>query len=151
MIVLSNILCANDFTYDIQRAGYAFDQYDSLGEAKLQIFLDEFRTYPWEIEVRNVRQGTSAPTIAVRNSTTQTDLWVSAGETDDTLVPLAYLVGVIYPTENQNSNERWLKIFVLEDPDTVERMFQIFFDNDYHLLLSELGNYYEFVSMVAPE
>lgn len=42
-IIIATKIMASSLTYDIQQAGYDFDQYDLKGEASYEKFVQEFR------------------------------------------------------------------------------------------------------------
>ena len=67
---------ASSLTYDIQQAGYDFDQYDLKGEASYEKFVQEFREQPWKDQVGKSNGG-SEPTISVKNSESKIYYWVS--------------------------------------------------------------------------
>lgn len=115
MIIATKVV-ANSLTYDIQRAGYDFDQYDFKGEASYEVFVQEFRRFPWKEQVGKSNGG-SEPTISVKNSDTKIYYWVSViGEPDD----YAYLVGIVQPKKSKSwfGKEKevlWVSIYVSEN------------------------------------
>lgn len=124
---------AGSFTYDIQQAGYDFDQYDLKGEATYEIFLDEFRRFPWEAQVGK-NTGGSEPTISVKNKNSKIDYWVSViGKPEE----YAYLVGIVQPKVvksffglGKEKDVRWLSIYVAEKQLTVENTFKLYFSGN---------------------
>jgi hypothetical protein len=122
---------ANTFTYDIQKAGYDFEQYDLKGEATYPLFVKEFRAYPWKDQVGLSNEGTE-PTISVKNKTVGTDLFVSVvGNPDE----FAYLIGIVKPKKIKSffglgkmKEVRWVTIYVTEKSSDVEDTFNLFFN-----------------------
>ncbi len=135
-------MVANTFTYDIQQAGYAFDQYDLKGEASYPLFLNEFRTYLWRDQV-GLEGGGAAPTISVKNQSIHTDLFVSVvGNSSE----FAYLIGVVKPKKVKSffglgkiKEVRWVTIYLTEKPRDVERAFNLFFNMQLEELNSNLN------------
>lgn len=121
---------ASSYTYDIQQAGYDFDQSDLKGSATFEIFKNEFRNFPWKDQVGN-NKGGSEPTISVKNSETKIDLWVSViGSPDE----FAYLVGIVQPKKvktmfgfGKEKEVKWVTAYVLEQSVWVEEAFQFYF------------------------
>ena len=132
---------ANTFTYDIQQAGYDFEQYDLKGEATYPLFVKEFRSYPWKSQVGLPGEGTE-PTISVKNSTVGTDLFVSVvGNAEE----FAYLIGIVKPKEIKSffglgkiKEVRWVTIYVTEQSSDVENAFNLFFNMQLDKLDSNL-------------
>ncbi|MEL7450709.1 MAG: hypothetical protein AAFN78_15965 [Pseudomonadota bacterium] len=143
---------ANPFTYDIQQAGYGFDQVDAKGEATFEVFAAEFRKFPWKDQV-GLKTGGSEPTISVKNTAASFDCWVSVlGTSED----LAYLVGIVYPERvrrffglGPEKEVRWLSANIVEDPRDVESLFQLHFASKFDELKSALGRYPRFLSQAA--
>lgn len=124
---------AGSFIYDIQLAGYDFDQYDRKGEASYEIFLDEFRNFSWSQQLGKTKDG-SAPTITVRDPDGNTYYWVSAiGEPEE----FEYLVGIVRPKTirpllgfGAAKEVQWLTIYVAQNQQTIEQTFKLYFDRD---------------------
>ncbi len=99
---LAVLLCggavADTITYDIQQAGYRFDQYDNKGPATYAAFAAAFRSFPWAQQVGKSNGGSEA-TISVKNHTRQVDLWVSAIQHQR---GHDYLIGVVYQKEKRS-------------------------------------------------
>jgi hypothetical protein len=143
---------ADDFTYNLQMAGYRFDQYDERGSISYDQFVREFRSFPWASQVGTANGG-SEPTIFVKNHTSNTDLWVSAAKHDDGFV---YLVGITYPIEKRGffglggpKQIRWVKIYVAEMAKTVEDVFHKFFSGEHDQLMRQLESLPPFAEMEA--
>ena len=121
---------ADNFTYNIQLAGYGFDQFDEKGAVNYAQFLDVFRTFPWKSQVGKAN-GRSEPTISVRNGSNNTDYWVSAMKHGDGHV---YVVGIVYPKEKPGlfgigkpKMVRWVEIYVAERAAIVDETSRMFF------------------------
>ena len=130
IIFFSGMTTADSFTHDVQQAGYRFDQYDLKGNATFDIFKNEFRTFPWKEQVGNNKGGTE-PTISVKNSETNINLWVSVIGSPD---QFAYLVGIGQPRKVKTvlgfGNEKevnWVTAYILEQSEWVEEAFQLYF------------------------
>ncbi|WP_183459942.1 hypothetical protein [Microbulbifer rhizosphaerae] len=129
-ILLATSTMAGPYTYDIQQAGYDFDQYDLKGEATYEIFIEEFRRFPWKEQVGK-NTGGSEPTISVKNKESKIDYWVSViGKPNE----YAYLVGIVQPKMvksmfgfGKEKEVRWLSIYVAEQQQTVESTFKLYF------------------------
>ena len=114
---------ATTFTYDIQKAGYGFDQYDLKGKASYSIFIDAFKSYPWKAQVGNSNGGSEA-TISVRNKSINTDLFVSVvGDANE----FSYLIGIVEPKKlksffglGKEKEVRWVSIYLSEQSDDVD-------------------------------
>ncbi len=133
---------AGSFTYEIQQAGYGFDQYDFKGEATYEIFIEEFRNFPW-VEQVGKKTGGSEPTISVINKEQKNNYWVSViGEPSK----YAYLVGIAQPKIvkslfgfGKEKEVRWLTIYVAEQQQTVENTFKLYFTGCIKELNEELS------------
>lgn len=125
-------LAKTQFTYDIQHAGYEFEQYDLKGKASYDLFLTEFDNFPWQDEVGKSNGGSEA-TISVKNKSANVDLFVSVvGKPQK----FAYLIGIVDPTVKKvffglgKKKIRWVKIYLTEEAKDVREMFRLFFKND---------------------
>jgi hypothetical protein len=144
---------ANHFTYDIQQAGYDFDQYDLKGEATYDKFITEFRNFPWKEQVEKSKEGTSEPSLAVKNSVSKIDCWVSVIGTSK---EFAYLVGIVYPKKvktffvfGKEKEVRWVEAFIVEEKKEVEELFKLYFDGKIEELKSKLAQHSLFLSQKA--
>jgi len=56
-----------NFTWNIQKAGYEFDQYDLKGKTDYHPFIKELEQYPWKKELikANKNPGKVSPTLSV--------------------------------------------------------------------------------------
>ena len=140
-VLLTNSAMANGFTYNIQMAGYRFDQVDEKGAITYERFVEEFRKFPWTSQVGQAK-GRSEPTISVRNHSNGTDYWVSAMRHGGGHV---YLVGIVYSKEKpalfgfgKPKPVRWLEIYVAETGRTVEETSRTFFADKHDELLNQL-------------
>lgn len=139
-MIIATKAIASSFTYDIQQAGYDFDQYDFKGEASYEKFVQEYREYPWKEQVGK-KNGGSEPTISVKNSESKVYYWVSViGEPDN----YAYLVGIVQPKKSKSwygkeKEVQWVSMFIAEKKETVERTFKLYFDNKIQMLNRELS------------
>jgi hypothetical protein len=143
---------ADNFTYNIQMAGYAFDQFDEKGTITYERFVQEFRKFPWTSQVGQAK-GRSEPTISVRNHSNSTDYWVSAARHG---VGHVYLVGIVYAKDKpalfgfgKPKTVRWVEIYVAEAPGTVEETFRTFFAGKQEELLRQLRALPKFDEMEA--
>ncbi len=134
---------ASPFTYDIQYAGYDFDQYDLKGNANYEIFVKEFREFPWKDQVGKSNGG-SEPTISVKNQQSNIDLWVSViGSSDE----YAYLVGIVQPKKvktllgfGKEKEVLWVSAYVFEQAEWVEQAFKLYFEGKIGVLNSKLSD-----------
>lgn len=143
---------ADNFTYNVQQAGYAFDKFDEKGAITYDGFVQEFRSFPWASQVGQAK-GRSEPTISVRNHSNKTDYWVSAAKNGS---GLAYLVGIVHPKEKPGlfglgkpRTVRWVEIYVAETPGVVEDTFRTFFGGKHEELLRQLQALPKFGEMEA--
>lgn len=145
-LIIKVVLAANSmaasYTYDIQQAGYEFDQFDLKGAATYEIFIEEFRNFPWKDQV-GLNTGRSEPTISVKSKTTNIDYWVSVvGKPSE----YAYLVGIVQPRMvkpmfgfGKEKEVRWVSVYVAEQQETVEETFHLYFDGKIEILKQELA------------
>jgi hypothetical protein len=141
VVLFTSNAVASGFSYNIQMAGYAFDQVDEKGAITYERFVQEFRRFPWASQVGQAK-GRSEPTISVRNHSNGTDYWVSAMRHGGGHV---YLVGIVHLKEKpalfglgRPKPVRWLEIYVAETASTVEGTFRTFFAGKHDELLKEL-------------
>jgi hypothetical protein len=151
-ITLCGVAVADTITYDIQKAGYRFDQYDQMGPATYEAFVEAFREFPWRDQVGKSNGG-SEPTISVKNRTKRLDLWVSAAKHETSYV---HLVGVVYLKQKRPlfglgrpTDVRWVEIYVAEKPEVVEGLFRVFFSETPESVISELKDLPMFAEMEA--
>lgn len=140
------------YTYNIQLAGYGFDQFDEKGPIDYDRFVHEFRAFPWASQVGQANGG-SAPTLSVRNRSNGTDHWVSAAKHGAGHI---YLLGIVHTREKRGflglgspKPVRWVEIYVAEEAGTVEKTFRTFFAGNTEALLSELRALPKFDEMEA--
>jgi hypothetical protein len=143
---------AAGFSYEIQRAGYAFDQSDKMGAIDSVKFIETFRHFPWKEQVGKANGGAEA-TISVNNLSAGTTLFVSvAGEKSD----YAYIVGIVYMKPQDpflgvisRKPVKWVDMFVTDDPRVVERVFDIYFSSTLEKTRSGLAQLDKFDSVPA--
>jgi len=143
------------FTHYIQYGGDPYDKYEYGGPTDLDHFMDLFDNFPWmeEIAKANAKPSGSSPTLSVKNTAADNDLWVSmSGDS----YSHGYLVGYIYPTTKKGllgfgkaKKIRWLEIYLTRDMLAVRRYFKLYFADKYDLLLSELGKLQRFTALEA--
>ncbi|MCR9055413.1 MAG: hypothetical protein NXI26_26465 [bacterium] len=143
---------ADTYTYDIQQAGYAYDQADEKGELNFDQFVTEFREFPWLDQVGlNAYSGKSEPTISIVNQESKTSLWVSiAGDKRKSV----WLVGYTYPTTKKGlfglgaaKKVLWVEIYLVEQTDAVETYFKRYFEGERESLLASLKQHEKFDEM----
>ncbi len=144
ILLLSSSIClASQYTYNIQKAGYAFDQYDEKGSISFDTFLSEFRSFPWKDQVGKSNGGTE-PTISVSNKIANIDLWVSVIGTSD---EYAYLVGIVQ--DKKGVSNRWVTAYIFEKSEWVEQAFKMYFDDQINQLNQQLSALPPFLSQEA--
>ena len=141
LFLFSSQATANSFTYDIQKAGYRFDQYDLMGKATIEKFRATFRNYPWKDQVGKSNGG-SEPTISVKKSNTKDSLWVSAiGSSEDYI----YVVGIVQPKKIKNvlgveTEVSWVSAYLFQNAEWVEEAFELYFQGKTDVLNSKLAD-----------
>jgi hypothetical protein len=145
----------NMFTYDIQYGGDPHEKHDLKGQTNFQKFITAFETFPWldEIDKANANPDGCSPTLSVKNQLDGRDLWVSmSGDRSNH----GYLVGYVYPKTKKGlfgfgkeKTLKWVEIFLTEDNQQIKYFFQLFFDNKYEELHSELKQFEKFGEMAA--
>ena len=75
ILLLSGYAMGQEFTYNIQWAGYPFDKYDEKGSVTYEKFVKEFESFPWATQVGKANGGSEA-TISVRDHKSDVVLWV---------------------------------------------------------------------------
>ena len=143
------------FIWNIQRAGYDFNQYDDMGETDFQNFISEFEKFPWleQLDSFQEKQEGCSPTLSVKDLKSKKDFWVSmAGDRNDH----GYLIGYIYPKEKKGflglgktKTVRWLEIYTTEDKRVVERTFDQFFQRNFIKLENTIRKLDEYGQMEA--
>ena len=143
----------NNFTWNVQLAGYDHNKYDEKGETNYENFIAEFDKFPWIEQVESyqkINEGCSA-TLSVNGK--EKSFWVSImGEkTDNT-----FLVGYVYPKTKKGlfgfgkeKQIKWLEIFVAENDAQVKKCFELFFSNKLDKLQSQLKTMEKFDEMEA--
>ncbi len=143
----------NNFTWNVQLAGYDHNKYDEKGETNYENFIAEFDKFPWIEQVESyqkINKGCSA-TLSVNGK--EKSFWVSImGEkTDNT-----FLVGYVYPKTKKGlfglgkeKQIKWLEIFVADNDTQVKKCFELFFSNKLDKLQSQLKTMEKFDEMEA--
>lgn len=132
------------FTYDIQYGGDPHDKYDLKGDTNFDDFISVFDGFPWlnEIEKANENPNGCSPTLSVKNTTDEKDLWVSmAGDR----INRGYLIGYAYLKTKKRllgfGKEKiikWVEIYLTEDMQQVKGYFKLYFGRSYEELHSEI-------------
>ena len=151
-LVLAANTIAGSYTYDIQQAGYDFDQYDLKGEATYEIFIEAFRRFPW-VEQVGKNTGGSERTISVKHKESKIDYWVSViGKPNE----YAYLVGIVQPKMvktiygfGKEKEVRWVSVYIAEQQQTVERTFKFYITGKIQELNQELSRLPLFIEQEA--
>ena len=130
------------FSYNLQLAGYDYDQYDQKGALDYAEFKKVFESFDWLKEIRKIeaiKKGCST-TVSVKNDQNETELWVSAaGAAEDG--SLLFLIGYIYEKDIERINpkkKRWLEIYASEGAQPVYENFELFFSSQPTKLLNNL-------------
>jgi hypothetical protein len=143
------------FTWNIQFAGYDFNQYDEKGEINFENFVKEFDKFPWieQIEYFQKKHTGCSATISVKDLKIKQDFWVSiAGD----IKKHAFLIGYVYPKEvkgffglGKPKTVRWVEIYITEDQNVVKKSFRLFFDRQNDELISSIRKLEKFGEMKA--
>ena len=145
----------NDYTWNVQLAGYDYDKYDEKGQTNYAEFITEFDKFPWIDQIKHyqkVQEGCSA-TLSVNNKESKTSFWVSImGDVNNN----TFLVGYIYPKRKKNllrigkeEQIKWLEIFIAEDKEQIKKYYQLYFSNKLGKLESELKKLQKYGEMEA--
>jgi len=143
------------FTYYVQYGGAPYEQYECRGPTDFNHFMGVFDNFPWlaEIAKANAKPWNSSPTLSVKNTADNKDLWVSMSGDGYTH---GYLVGYIYSTTKKRllgfgkpKKVRWLEIYLTRDMQAVKHYFKFFFAGKYDLLLSEFSKLQRFTALEA--
>jgi len=137
----------NNFSWNIQKAGYDFDKYDEQGETNYQNFIENFEKFPWleQLDYFQKYQEGCSPTLSVKDLKTDKVCWVSMGGDRNNHY---YLIGYIYPKEKRGfwglgktkTIER-LEIYSTKNKELVKDCFKLFFKRYFRqleLIFSEL-------------
>ena len=145
---------ADQFTYNVQLAGYDYDRYDEKGAIDYDGFVRAFDQFPWREQMQawqTVREGCSA-TVSVTDHTRQIDYWVSvAGDTDP-----KFLLGIVYEKEvkglfgfGKPKKKRWVEIYSAPSRDSILQTFKLFFAGQIGLLMRTLNSFEKFDELEA--
>lgn len=143
------------FTYNIQLAGYDYNQYDEKGEIDLNNFLNILGRFPWMEQLdrfSEIQQGCSA-TVSVINTLNNNSLWMSiAGDRNK----YNYLIGYVYPKTTKGffglgkeKTTRWVDIYKVNDFNLIKTFFTLFFNGEEVLLQQQLSLEEKFDSIKA--
>ena len=145
----------NNFTWNVQLAGYDYERYDEKGQADDENFITEFEKFPWIEQIESyqkIQKGSSA-TLSVNDKENKTSFWVSImGDTKDN----TFLVGYVYPKMKKGlfglgkeKQIKWLEIFIAKDNEQVKKCFRFYFSNELDKLQSELKTMEKYGEMEA--
>lgn len=126
----------SQFTWNIQQAGYNYEQVDEMGEISHADFMEQFHQFPWleQLDKINALPLGASPTLLVTDLAQNKSLWISMAG-DRTL--FSYLIGYVYPKEKSiilglgKRKTRWVEIYELSNLDIIEYCFQLFFQLNY--------------------
>ena len=152
-----NVFCMeNDFIYDIQRGGYAFDQSDEMGNINFHDFIAVINKFPWveEIEKANKAKNGVSPTVGVTDQSINKVLWLSAsGEANQ----YGYLLGIVYDKTERSffgfgkeRTKRWVTVYLTEDMKVIEKAYEMFFKQNYSELSLIFANLEVFIDAESP-
>ena len=144
-----------NFTWNIQKAGYKFDQYDLKGQTDYQNFIREFEQFPWKEQLKKASENPDkvSPTLSVTDDKENKAFWVSiAGDQNEQ----GYIIGYIYPKMKKGffglgkeKEVRWLEMFLSQDTELIKRLYRLQFDRQYDKLYAELNQLEKFGEMEA--
>ena len=145
----------NNFTWNIQLAGYDYEKYDEKGQIDSENFITEFEKFPWIEQIKSyekIQKGCSA-TLSVNDEGNKTSFWVSImGNVNDN----SFLVGYVYPKMKKGlfglgkaKEISWLEIFIAKDNEQVKKCFRHYFSNELDKLQSELKTMEKYDEMEA--
>lgn len=143
------------FTYNIQLAGYNYNQYDEKGTTDYATFIKVVEQFPWieQLEKYNdIQQGCSA-TISVTNLNSYNSLWISITGDSDTN---NHIIGYVYPKSvktflglGKEKTKQWVDIYNIDDSVLIKELFAMFFNNNTLSLQEKLSQEEKFQSMAA--
>ena len=145
----------NNYTWNVQLAGYDYEKYDEKGQIDYENFITEFEKFPWIEQIKSyekIQKGCSA-TLSVNDKENKTSLWVSImGNVNDN----TFLVGYVYPKMKKGlfgfgkeKEIKWLEIFIAKDNEQVKKCFRLYFSNELDKLQSELKTMEKYGEMEA--
>jgi hypothetical protein len=145
---------ADQFTYNVQLAGYDYDRYDEKGGLDYDAFVHVFDQFPWREQMQawqRVREGCSA-TVSVTDHARNVDFWVSvAGETEP-----SFLLGIVYEKDvkgflgfGKPRKKRWVEIYVAPSRQSVLDTFTLFFAGQIDALMRTLRGFDKFDELEA--
>lgn len=140
----------NNFTWNVQKAGYEFDQKDLKGNTDYQNFIREFEQFPWlnELKKANETTGKAEPTLSVIDEKENKIFWASISGNQK---EYGFIIGYIYPKKKKTffgfgkeKEIRWLDMFQTQDTELIKRFFRLQFNREYEKLNSELNKLEKF-------
>jgi hypothetical protein len=145
---------ADQFTYNVQLAGYDYDRYDEKGAIYYDGFVRAFDQFPWREQIRasqRIGQGCSA-TISVTDHARNVDYWVSvAGDAEP-----SFLLGIVYEKEvkgflgfGKPRKTRWVEIYVAPSRESILNTFKLFFASQSDELMRTLRGFEKFDELEA--
>jgi len=144
-----------NFTWNIQKAGYEFDQYDLKGKTDYESFIKEFENFPWIDELKKANQNPEkvSPTLSVLDEKENKTFWVSiAGDENEH----GYIIGYIYPKMKKGffgfgkeKEVKWLEMFLTQESKFIKKCYRLQFEREYKKLYSELSQLEKFGEMEA--
>ena len=145
----------NDFTWNVQLAGYDYNKYDEKGKINYEDFIAEFEKFPWieQIEEYQKKQQGCSATLSVQDEKNKKSVWVSimGDKTDNT-----FLVGYVYPKTKKGlfglgkeKQINWLEIYIAENSEKVKKCFDYYFQRDFDNLENTLHGMEKYGEMEA--
>lgn len=134
----------DNFTWNVQKAGYDFDQKDLRGNINYKDLITEFEQFPWLDELKRVKEYPDkvSPTISVVDEKEDRIFWASISGNQR---EYGFIIGFIYPKKKKTffgfgkeKEIRWLDMFTTQDSKLIKRLFRLQFDREYEKLFSEL-------------
>jgi hypothetical protein len=146
---------ADQFTYNVQLAGYDYDRYDEKGAIDYDGFVRVFDEFPWREQMEKWRrsgQGCSA-TVSISDSSHQVDYWVSVATRNDNTM---FLLGIVYVKEvkgflgfGKPRKKRWVEIYVAPSRKSILDTFKLFFTGQIDELMRTLKGLEKFDELEA--
>ena len=144
----------DQFTYNVQLAGYDYDRYDEKGAIDYDGFVRVFDQFPWRKQMeewQRIGRGCSA-TISVTDRVRNIDYWVSvAGDTDPT-----FLLGIVYEKDvkgffgfGKPKRKQWVEIYVAPSRESILDTFKLFFTGQIDELMRILKGFEKFDELEA--
>ena len=141
------------FVYFIQYGGDPHDKYENLGTTDFSHFIEVFDKFPWieEIGKANKKPYGSSPTLSVKNTEDDKDLWVSMSGNQQRH---GYLLGYVHTMVKRKwlgfrktKSVRWLEIYLTRDMLTVKHYFKLYFAGEYDELQADIRTLERFTAL----